>query len=53
MAGGGLDMMNSFSLQNENLTHSLTKGGDFTPSSLYFLYGCGMPLFLHTCVNRE
>lgn len=51
--GGGLQIMDSFSLQNENLMQSLTKGDDFTPPSLYFLSGCCMPLFLHIHVNAE
>lgn len=49
----GLEMMDSFSLQNENLMHSLTKEDDFTPSSLYFLPGWWVPLFPHTRVNVE
>lgn len=51
--GGGLETIDSFSLQNENLTRSLTKGDDFTPPSLYCLSGYRVPLFLHTCVNVE
>lgn len=43
--GEGPGLMDLFSLQNENLTQSLTKGDGFTPPSLYLLSGCCVPLF--------
>lgn len=51
--GGGLEMMDPFSLQNENLMQSLTKGDGFTPLSLCFPSGCCVPLCLHTHGNVE
>lgn len=48
---GGLEMMDSFSLWNENLMHVLTKEDDFTPPSLYFLSGCWVPVFPRMRVN--
>ena len=50
--GGWLEMTGSFSLQNENLMHPLTKGDDFTPPSLYFLSGHSVPFSSHTRESR-
>lgn len=49
----GPGVMDSFSLQNEKLMHSLTEEDEFTPPWLIFFLGSRVPLFLHTGLTEE